>query len=452
MKSVDIPDAWVTVPSPGIGVSNPWKDDIYQAGTLNPPKVINQNSGPWDTTVYTEFHQIVIGISRLTGTWYYNDFFSSLPTEVVNRYSTSYNVLNMPDNTSPKVEGEYLKPGNIPHRLPTNSVEASNLLFSLSKISSSKRYGGSLELLFEVNSDVGVEIRNNTIAWDLDDLLLKVYVNPSIDGLNNPTNCVRYGDVVCEFISSSHIAYEIRHGSEFEKCIDDHSEELRYALSVLADSVSNNIEIEAKRFVNGFIRVERWEQLDDDTKVIGIDISDNFLDLVTNGYEPAIQVKYRLTNINPKKFDNDGIEINVKCDFYGPSRNDKTDLRLEYSRDYTFELDEDQSLTSFENLGTYTFKDISNLKAGDIAGDIVFYFEAVDHDLFVDDHTNVLIGWFQFNLSEITAEWEEDPTSRYLGSNCYSFTLENPIELKDEYETEIQIEFKLDISLYLTKR
>lgn len=272
-----------------------------QSGVLACPPAGWPNNVPWKPRRYfgpfwegTDISQIQIYMSGSNSNWYYNDYFYNHPDAT--RYQPFYGQ-NLPAQKTPYTP-------MVPGFMPTSDGAGCFVCF-LDRVAYSSRYGGTVELTFRAQSDVGLEVRGGAYVWDLKDLELRIYVTPSAQGLQNPTFAHSYGTVICEVLSREQICYSVptqgsytNPSTPFQALDDVHQAGLTQALGMISQEIAKDIATDARRFVGGFLWALFPELLDPGRIVEGINVSDNFIELYTRQGIPVTVVRFRARDIH----------------------------------------------------------------------------------------------------------------------------------------------------------
>lgn len=254
---------------------------------------------------------------RLTGqisqpdiAWYYGDYFTSIVNPDRAIYAQYLGDLNT-FNTSPSVLQH--TPGNMPQTNTISPAAFSDLRFALKGIYCSSRYGGSLELNFQSSDDVEYEVRNGPMLWDVEDLVLKVFVTPNKDLMNPLSTAAHthlYKNVNIEFEYSDVTAYDFN--TITTPLADDNSDTLHGLLAEATDKIENastalplkyrQFRDAANGFVHSWLHIEHQDTFDPDQsppeKVRSIELSDNYCALTTEKPEVFFSWWVRMLHIS----------------------------------------------------------------------------------------------------------------------------------------------------------
>jgi hypothetical protein len=315
--------------------------------------------GPfWHSSRLEEIEVLVQGPS--TAIWYHNDFFTNHPDAAP--YQPFYPGNVLPSDRTP--DRQYM-PGYIP---PQDG--AGVIYFALERVSYSSRYGGTVELFFRSQGNVGLEFRNGQIVWDVTDLLMKIFVTPTKEGQTTPLLAHGKGEVTCEFHPRGVTAYSLTTPSTpFQVLTDNHGSELAGILNVLAARVISDIRDSARRFVAGFLTAQFSELLGPDIVVDSINISDDFIQFFTHKGVPHVWVSFQARNVHS----------------YGADIITEPEFRLTLSSDYVWTSGiihgpsrtadvENHGATPWVTVGQWTLDEIRHL------GSIVLRVSGVEVD------------------------------------------------------------------------
>jgi hypothetical protein len=158
-------------------------------------QTISRFTGPFSPA---EFEEIQIFLAASAGTWYYNEFFNRVDADIYRKYYWPAG-LGDPSNTAdanrfpstPPPENP-ATPGTNPQRAgagtgpPPAANGADGILLTLKSAHYSRRYGGSVLLVFGMEEEHAYEFRFDRYLYDMPELEMLVYVVP-IAYLLNPT-------------------------------------------------------------------------------------------------------------------------------------------------------------------------------------------------------------------------------------------------------------------------
>lgn len=174
--------------------------------------------------------------------------------------------------------------------------------FNLEKISYSSKYGGTVELLFRANEDVGFEFKKGQIIWDTKNLVLKVFVTPTCQGLTNPNSAYSLGRVICELEASTYTAYSLL--SNLVSILDDpKTQEFNDTLKTVSNNIASGIQQSARRFTGGFLWSQFTDLLGITSYVTGINISDDFVDIKRRDAEVTVSISFRCEDCTSDDYD-----------------------------------------------------------------------------------------------------------------------------------------------------
>jgi len=236
--------------------------------------------------------------------WYHNDFFSNHPDDAV--FAKYYPGEDTPDRSISETPTVQHDPGTFPGISGNQPESFNDILLSLASIHYTSAYGGSIRLLFRSSENTEFEVRRNNTLWDVRRLEMSVYVQPDRNKLD-PIRPGVFGNAAfwrkrihAEFRPERVTQYTISDaGTDNQKmamvsspAIDD----LKAALAILGDRVEQNIAIHAARFAHGFLQ-SQFQTLIDGKVVDSLEISDDFVDMVTRDPQPYLWVRARIGTI-----------------------------------------------------------------------------------------------------------------------------------------------------------
>jgi hypothetical protein len=236
---------------------------------------------------FPEFSAITITLNASsTASFNFNSFFSNHPD--ADKFKQFFPGSTLPSTIVPDQEDP---PGQMPTGDGVGAMTA-----RLDQVDYTSRYGGSVELKFTVHRNCGYNLRQGTLAWDLEGVDFRIYVNPTTTGLNQTLNASGSGNVTCEVDAREAAAYQLSlQGNNVKSivAIDDvHEAELRTALHSVAQSLSSALAQDARRFVYGFLYSQFPDVTGPGMIVSSVRISDGELDLVTHKGIPVVAVRF----------------------------------------------------------------------------------------------------------------------------------------------------------------
>lgn len=246
--------------------------------------------GPFRDNALISKINVVIGQTQ-NARWYHGDFFNDNPDSA--RYKPFYGNLPLSDE----------KPAyNYTPGLYSGTDGSGYINFTLDKISYSGKYGGTIELLFMANEDVGFELRKGQIIWDVKDLKMKVFVTPTCQGLTSPHTAYNSGNVMCELETSEYTAYSLI--SNRVSILDDlKNQEYNDTLKTLSNKIASDIQQVARRFTGGFLWSKFPDLLGVTSYVTGINISDDFIDIKRRDAEIMVSFSFRCEDCTSDDYD-----------------------------------------------------------------------------------------------------------------------------------------------------
>ena len=243
---------------------------------------------------------------QTSGGWYFNDYFATCPDGPF--YSLYFNNTLPSTATPPNVP----VPGTVPSNAGFNSV-----IFGLQRISYTSRYGGSVELSFEMLEDLEYELRGTApdtttttkdVVWDFQALRMNIYVQPLAGYFNHPNLIYQVGTPFVEFIAEDPVAYEIvsATGSGSAAQVVRRSDEealegLRGSFDSIALTMAGAWRATAARFVHGFLHGQFQNEIGPLENVNVVEISDDHFQVVTSTGTPHFTVELRLNPITVRK-------------------------------------------------------------------------------------------------------------------------------------------------------
>jgi hypothetical protein len=389
--------------------------------------------GPfWEGSDLSQIEIFVQGPATIV--WYYNDYFANCPDAP--KYSPFYAGQNFPPNQ--KLTAVPATPGYIP-----DADGAGRFVCSLDRIAYSSRYGGTVELTFRAEYDVGLEVRFGGYLWDLKDMELRIYVAPPTDGFRDPPRAYDHGLVSCDILSNEQTCYSVPTPGNQEnpavpvQALDDvHEEELTQALVLLSQEIASRVAPDARRFVAGYLSSLFPELLAPDVIVDGIIITDDFIDPITRQGVPYVGVSYRARDVaaTPTYWDNPKVEVTLEA--WHVLNNE-----LQGGPSKTFELKSDED-TSWMDAGQWSLEneipyldwivirvsgvELDTLNPNDVFETFEFRFELNQRELITAHNANHYGLIHDLTTSRITTDFVDD--------------------------SSLHVHFNLDIRVYLVLR
>ena len=246
-----------------------------------------------------DLSQIQLHINGNFVRWYFNKYYSTCPDA---QWHKQYFRNNLPDNTTPDPPSPFYKPGEFPA-----SDGLHDLLFELDRVELKSQFGGSVELNFRTKENYEFELRKGNTIWDFESLKMAVYVTPDANIFNTPAQIAAKKPIGIVFQASNPTAYVANaSGPILRKSDDGAMEGLQAALDEIQAALLNPMGTDPIRYVHGFIHGQLQNEIGYTEKVKMVEISDGFLDVLT---EPGTQMFSIGLRLNPIKLDtSDGLK------------------------------------------------------------------------------------------------------------------------------------------------
>lgn len=224
---------------------------------------------------------------------HFNNFFTNNSDNLIYSkyfYSTQFPpTANMPNRNQ--------EPGTKP---AGTGYRYNDSMMKLNNISYSSKYGGSINLTFNLAENTEFEVKNGSTLWDIGNLRMNVFVQPKTTSMN-PTS---QGQLSTTYNRRVHIElapYQVTQytdtgtgtGSGME-IVPVTQTDLASAMSNLASLTESSIHNKISRFALGFLHNQHQDKLPLTDKVLSLEISDNFVDMVTQARQPYLSLQARI--------------------------------------------------------------------------------------------------------------------------------------------------------------
>jgi hypothetical protein len=314
----------------GIGTRTVPQFVIDPHATNKPPSNLSRNIawrparhfGAWNKG--SDFGDINILLNGRGGSWFFNDYFSTMPENKQRIYKKYYrrdvgdslDSVTLPSDVTTELV-------HLPSGQPEASAGAHNILLSLQQIDKTSKYGGSIKLVFKMADVKGAHgdnihfdnfeyefayIDNTdsenpvTTLFNVDDVRLNIYVAPHPDEFNRTRNFSNQCKVLAEIDIDGVTA--IQNDVRIEN--DSAYQNLKEALPAIGASAANNASPNyraphACALVQGFLHDQfqnELGELTDTTDIVDkILISDHFIDIFTREGQPVLTADWQITLI-----------------------------------------------------------------------------------------------------------------------------------------------------------
>jgi len=225
-----------------------------------------------------------------------------------------YNTLTDPLLSSPELDVDPEGTGNLLNPYPI-TFGANDLLFHLDSIHYTSKYGGSVQLVFYMFEDFEYEFRFNDKLWDVNNIVMSIYVtpSPSVFNLGFIPPSAYFEEIHVEFSDVEAIPYDI---SPRRISLDTDPDEIIQHLDEYANNRLNlsNLSSDANRFVLGYLHVLFEDEIGSSETVDSVSIGDNRFELRTSDPDTYFFIQYRINDfvIEPAELGSElGNEIKV---------------------------------------------------------------------------------------------------------------------------------------------
>ncbi|MEJ2705414.1 MAG: hypothetical protein P8Z79_23485 [Sedimentisphaerales bacterium] len=276
---------------------------------------------------------------------YYNDFFAGVDPSAKEIYKIYYNpdMRNAPTNvvlptdSTPAlthVPGGFFSPsGPSISPSPSTSHTVNNLLLSLEKIAYSSKMGGSLALHFKLADihtqvedarhpeDFEYEFQDDEYRFDVGRLGMTVYVQPKASLFNPKQNHNYATGIGVEFTPEEVVAWKDNRIVDSPEVQDRLTTLLAEVAKDIGSKLMTTVKPGISLFTHAWIHDQHQGKIGQNDKVTKLLMSDDFIDLYTEQYEPYLYVSWRISSLmrDPVfgEFSNE-FRVNVKVEHLYP--------------------------------------------------------------------------------------------------------------------------------------
>lgn len=314
----------------GIGARTAPQFGIDPHATNKPPSNLSRDIawrparhfGAWNKG--SDFGDINILLNGNSGSWFFNDYFTTMPMNKQRIYKQYYrrNVGDPLDSvTLPSDETTELV--HLPGGLAEPSGGAHNILLSLQQIDKTSKYGGTIKLVFKMADVTGAhgdnvhfdnfeyefayidntDLENPvTTLFNVDDVRLNIYVAPHPDEFNRTRNFDNKCKVLAEIDIDGVTAIQNDVRIENETAYQNLKEMLPAIGAGVANNRSPNYRApHACALVQGFLHDQFQNELGELTGITDIVdkilISDHFIDVFTREGQAVLTADWQITLI-----------------------------------------------------------------------------------------------------------------------------------------------------------
>lgn len=240
-----------------------------------------------------DLSQIQLHINGNFVRWYFNKYYATCPDA---QWHRQYFRDNLPENATPDPPSPYYIPGAFP-----TADGLHDLLFELDRVELKSQFGGSVELTFRAKEDYEFELRKDNTIWDFESLSMAVYVTPDAKIFNTPNQIGAKIPIGIVFQVNNPTAYTINANGQILRKPEDHTMEgLQAALDEIQAALLSPMGTDPIRYVHGFIHGQMQNKIGYTEKVKMVEISDSFLEVLT---EPGTQMFSIGLRLNPITLD-----------------------------------------------------------------------------------------------------------------------------------------------------
>ena len=233
--------------------------------------------------------QIQLHVNGNSVRWYFNNYYATCPDA---QWHERYFRNDLPKNATPDPPTPRYKPGEL-----RASDGMHDLLFELDRVELKSLFGGSVELIFQTRENYEFEFRKDDTIWDFESLRMSIYVTPIAEIFNTPNFITNQKPIGIVFQAKNPTAYTIANEQFLRKPDDNTMEGLQAALDEVQVSLLNSIGTNAIRFVHGLIHGQLQNKIGNSNKVKMVEITDGFIDVLTEPGTKMFSVALRLDPI-----------------------------------------------------------------------------------------------------------------------------------------------------------
>ncbi len=232
--------------------------------------------------------------------WYFTDYLTTSP---VGPFLQKYSIGALPTSLPPDVPATG-DPRHVPGAMPS-SDGTNDIRFQMKCVRYSRRYGGSIQLIFQLEEAFEYEARFGTTLWDADDTELSLFVTPDFRQFNTAVTPGVLGrePTHLEIKPRILIAYQGNLSQPSTITSDTSSERARFDslfTTVSTGILSNNLNFRymASGFAYGFVHYLFRTQLSGTNKVAMMELDERFLALTTKPGVAMVSVLAGISDID----------------------------------------------------------------------------------------------------------------------------------------------------------
>jgi len=362
-----------------------------------------------------DLSQIQLHINGNFVRWFFNKYYATCPDA---QWHRQYFGNNLPENATPDPPSPYYLPGEFP-----TADGLHDLLFELDRVELKSQFGGSVELTFRTRENYEFELRKGNTLWDFESLIMAVYVTPNANIFNTPSQIAAKTPTAIEFQANNPTAYTINtNGQIMRKSADDAMEGLQAALDVIQASLLSPMGTNSIRYVHGFIHGQMQNKIGYTEKVKMVEISDSFLEVLT---EPGTQMFSIGLRLNPITLDtSDGLKnvtgTIVGIHGYTPSPTHEDNPWV--SREFAFASGDS---SPFANHGHFELSTCDNLKEFYIWVEVTGWYTGFISGFFKDPRKDTMLDSVSFSCETLRQRANSGQWGMVHGPTFHSDILED---------------------------
>jgi len=295
VKSTYLALILIALAPPAASTAQPPAGSTFRRLTALPPITTVRRSGPF---CGPDLNSIKLQIDGQGAHWYFTDFLTSNPAgPFVSRYlPASYTPQQLPPDISSTGTARH-----VPGAFKTQDG-MQDIRFYLSCVRYSRRFGGTVQLLFRDEETYEYDARHGSTLWDLDDVDLSIFVVPTPAQFNTAV-AVGTERKFVEIRPRTLLAYTV--GTNGSITPDASNQAAAFdtlwssvASGILAGGAPASVHYPVGAFVYGFIHYLWSATLTGANRVAMMELDENTLNLTLRAGQPTVDVSVRVTNIS----------------------------------------------------------------------------------------------------------------------------------------------------------
>jgi hypothetical protein len=266
------------------------------------------------------------------------------------------------------------------------------------------------------------ELRKGNTIWDFESLSMAVYVTPDATIFNTPNLIAAKTPIGIVFQVNNPTAYTLAGGKILRKPEDNTLEGLQAALDEIRVPLLNSMGTDPVRYVHGFIHGQMQNEIGYTEKVKMVEITDGFLDVLT---EPGTQMFSIGLRLNPITLDtSDGLK-NVTGTIsgihgYSPSPSDMENPWV--SREFAFGSGDS---SAFASHGYFELDTCEALKEFYIWVEVTGWYTGFISGFFKDPRKDTMLDSVSFSCETLRQRANSGQWGMVYGPTFHTDTLQD---------------------------